>query len=240
MGLNRILLRKFRNREIAIAVRTKSDWLFLMELLERENDIEWDDIGLSSISVEDWEECKEDSAIAFGRYGAYLGYADTKHYKDMGLKIIELDEILEERMSFAEKVEFIYERLQDGKEFFAGEEECVFINGDLYSASDSFPFPMDESKNIMKYNLSLIRRFELTEAERVILENVYEFYNYLVRNEMGDLFLHKTKPRKGEAMWLSKESWMHLPFGHLFPFITWENDQAFNFREYLEELEEES
>lgn len=82
-------------------------------------------------------------------------------------------------------------------------------------------------------------KITLSEAERIILENIDKNYKWIARDEDGCLVLHSEKPQK-EYMC---NTWMHdgaehdilSPFNHLFRFIKWEDTEPYNIEELLKE-----
>ena len=80
-------------------------------------------------------------------------------------------------------------------------------------------------------------KITLSKAERIILENIDKEYKWIARDECGDLVLHAVEPHK-EYMcntWINDEAEDDIlsPFNHLFQFITWEDEQAYNIEELL-------
>ena len=79
----------------------------------------------------------------------------------------------------------------------------------------------------------------LSEAERIILENIDKEYKWIARDECGDLVLHAIEPHK-EYMcntWINDEAEDDIlsPFNNLFQFITWNDSEPYNITELLEE-----
>lgn len=77
----------------------------------------------------------------------------------------------------------------------------------------------------------------LSEAERIILENIDKEYKWIARDECGDLVLHAVEPHK-EYMcntWINDEAEDDIlsPFNHLFQFITWNDSEPYNIEELL-------
>jgi hypothetical protein len=75
----------------------------------------------------------------------------------------------------------------------------------------------------------------LSEAERIILENIDKEYCYIARDRTGFLTVFLGKPRKGSDIWESrgfKHCYINC-FNHLFQFITWENSEPYNIEELL-------
>lgn len=80
-------------------------------------------------------------------------------------------------------------------------------------------------------------KITLSEAERIILENIDKEYKWIARDECGDLVLHAVEPHK-EYMcntWINDEAEDDIlsPFNHLFQFITWNDEQPYNIEELL-------
>ena len=76
----------------------------------------------------------------------------------------------------------------------------------------------------------------LSEAERVILENIDKDYKWIARDKFEDaLFLYEDKPNKNENNnWVNDEKNEGLNlFNHLFQFITWQDDEPYNIEELL-------
>lgn len=65
------------------------------------------------------------------------------------------------------------------------------------------------------------RKPELSEAERVILENVDKEYKWMAKDATGEIYLYKEKPVKSHGVWLlgiNKTASMHQ-FNDLFKMI---------------------
>ena len=75
---------------------------------------------------------------------------------------------------------------------------------------------------------------KLSDAERVILENVDEKFNYICRDRDGDLYIYVEKPIRRTSNWddgiVANE---FCCYGHLFQFIKWENEQPYSIEELL-------
>ena len=80
-------------------------------------------------------------------------------------------------------------------------------------------------------------KITLSEAERIILENIDKEYCYIARDRTGFLTVFLGKPRKGSDIWESrgfKHCYINC-FNHLFQFITWENKEAYDIEELLKQ-----
>lgn len=79
----------------------------------------------------------------------------------------------------------------------------------------------------------------LTEAERVILQNVDKAFKYIVRDKDGDIFLFDDEPYKINSYgnWICDDGFSYLlePFNHLFQFIKWEDTEPYKIAELLKE-----
>lgn len=77
-------------------------------------------------------------------------------------------------------------------------------------------------------------KIKLSDAERVILENLDKKYEWIARDEDDDLFVYKNKPYKGPTDWRELEDEQELSaFNHLFQFIKWEDEAPYNIEELL-------
>ena len=78
----------------------------------------------------------------------------------------------------------------------------------------------------------------LSEAERIILENIDEDYKWIARDENNYLYVYENKPTKEESRWKNNGIDLYediFVFNHLFQFITWEDSTPYNIAELLEE-----
>lgn len=116
--------------------------------------------------------------------------------------------------------------------FLNGSEEfCNIINpeDDCYSESDGclnckINWLKSEHKEIPK----------LSDAERVILENVDEKRKWIARSGVGSLQVFTNRPTKSNMMWMDKEGYDFLgPLNHLFQFIKWKDENPYNIEELI-------
>lgn len=76
----------------------------------------------------------------------------------------------------------------------------------------------------------------LSEAERIILENINIEYKWIARDKFGDLYVYDVKPEKEDTDWCwGNKVWVLTGVKHLFQFITWEDSTPYNIAELLEE-----
>lgn len=79
-------------------------------------------------------------------------------------------------------------------------------------------------------------KITLSEAERIILENIDKEYQWICRDGNGTLKIYIEKPQKSVVNWLWSTPFTKLnAFNHLFQFITWNDEQPYNIAELLEE-----
>ena len=80
------------------------------------------------------------------------------------------------------------------------------------------------------------RKPELSEVERVILENVDKEYKYIAREENNDLYLCGRKPHKFCKVWISNApiDASMCQFNHLFGMVKWEDDEPTLISDLLE------
>lgn len=94
-------------------------------------------------------------------------------------------------------------------------------------------FNEEKIKEILKQSI----KPTLSEAERVILENVDNKYKWIARDDWDNqLFIYTAKPIKNEIKgnWGAEGDNADLElFNHLFQFITWQDDEPYNIEELL-------
>ena len=74
---------------------------------------------------------------------------------------------------------------------------------------------------------------KLSDAERVILENVDKNYKWIARDNGGNMHVFKCKPTKLKNYWHTSSSYSMCAFNHLFQFITWSDSEPYNIEELL-------
>lgn len=77
---------------------------------------------------------------------------------------------------------------------------------------------------------------KLSDAERVILENIPKDYKWIVRDKNNGLKIFILKPEKECVTWIGKNNKFHFMdlYNHLFQFIKWEDTNPYNIEELLE------
>lgn len=77
-------------------------------------------------------------------------------------------------------------------------------------------------------------KIKLSDAERVILENLDKSYEWIAKDEDGNLYIYELKPYKGSGDWCDLKNEQELSaFNHLFQFIKWEDEAPYNIEELL-------
>lgn len=76
---------------------------------------------------------------------------------------------------------------------------------------------------------------KLTEAERVILENLPKEYKWIARDENNRLWFYTEKPEKEDFLWQAPSFYTQYIqlFNHLFQFIKWDDEEPYNIEELL-------
>lgn len=128
-------------------------------------------------------------------------------------------------------------------EFYKDEiKEKVFSTGDIHLAKctgNGFLKFAEEHLNEINFNGDpskfvdwLLEEYKepikLTLHEKCILESLPNDYQYIARDENGDLFIYKYKPTRGGNSWFLLPQYtgtclMNI-FKDLFKFIKWEDD----------------
>lgn len=74
----------------------------------------------------------------------------------------------------------------------------------------------------------------LSEAERVILENIDKDYKWIAKDRDGTLYFYSKKPTKLESFWENTGKCAKPNvFNHLFQFITWQDNEPYNIEKLL-------
>ena len=80
----------------------------------------------------------------------------------------------------------------------------------------------------------------LSEAESYILKNAKQEWKWIARDIDDNLFLYRNKPGKSNAYWNNARGNIYLTvYNHLFPFVKWKDDEAWEIAKLLERYEEE-
>lgn len=74
---------------------------------------------------------------------------------------------------------------------------------------------------------------KLSDAERVILENIPKTYKWLARDKGDNMHVFTRKPTKLKNYWHETSSYSLCAFNHLFQFITRNDSEPYNIEELL-------
>lgn len=74
---------------------------------------------------------------------------------------------------------------------------------------------------------------EISEPERIILENIDDKYRWIARDKDGDVCVYANKPTKKDDIWGGSSLVDLNAFNHLFQFVRWTDEKPVNFREVL-------
>ena len=74
---------------------------------------------------------------------------------------------------------------------------------------------------------------KLSDAERVILENIDKEFKWISRDKDRSLYISREKPSKDYEIWQDGDSEPFVSYNHLFQFIKWEDTEPYNIEELL-------
>ena len=142
-------------------------------------------------------------------------------------------------MNTAEKLRFLADRAEDGKEFYIISVEKIrglyaIKEGKLYCLSPDRESVLTLSK-ITEREFKIKPQWSFTEDEKVILRNVPEQYKWIARDEIDNqLYVYTDKPTKKNQERLSGTGSARNfnVFKHLFQSIKL-SDEPCEFRRYL-------
>ena len=138
--------------------------------------------------------------------------------------------------------EWLLNKMQNMSDEEFAQEYIDFIKNkthvckDKEKTCDNFSYCDDCVANWLK--LEHKEKITLSEAERIILENIDKEYKWIARDKNNYLFVFENKPTKDK----DKSSWQSngldlyediFVFNHLFQFITWNDEQPYNIEELL-------
>lgn len=79
---------------------------------------------------------------------------------------------------------------------------------------------------------------QLTETERIILENMDSRWRWIARDADDELTISEDKPSRFDGVWIGNFDVSSLSaFDHLFNFINWNDEEPYNIQGLLEEDE---
>lgn len=231
MKYNKELLDRFLTEKVAIALRTQEEWNEFMDLLEKETSVKWRS-GSKLTKFNHWGVYRENSCVVCeeGSF-KFMGYASCEYCKKDGYEIIEFKELIKEReMNLADKLRFLADRWEDGKDFYMGSVRYSLNYGELVLLPSCIDGEI-EINDLKGLNLKLAPQWTFTEDEKVILRNLSEEYKWIVRDKDGSVFVLKEKPQKGKAIWIGRG--FYNPFKTIFQSIQWSDEEPCEFRKYL-------
>ena len=136
-------------------------------------------------------------------------------------------------MNLAEKLRFLADRWEDGKDFYIGSEKYSLNTGELVMLPSGIESEI-EINDLKGADLKLAPQWTFTEDEKVILRNLSEESNWVARDEHGNLLAFRLKPHKGKSLWIGRGFYYSLKtFEHIFKSIKWSDEEPCEFRKYL-------
>ena len=175
-------------------------------------------------------------------------YEQTEHYKDENTKIYSFEDVIFEEQDKPKNLipeiakmlgveigeEFIVEKNngKDKAKFRFLDNEFVRYDGDFLEHSEVlFDIILQKGKYTIK---KLPKKPQLTDAERVILENLPKEYKWIARDKNGYLYVYADKPEKNNFIYKVQKTYYEFGmFNHLFQFIKWEDEEPYNIEELL-------
>ena len=144
-------------------------------------------------------------------------------------------------MTLAEKLRFLADRIEDGKEFrFVGQTYIRYFDEggqQFVKTQNGKDFKQGiRLKTIRANELEFVPRWEFTEDEKVILRNLPDEFRWIARDESDNhLYVYTLNPIKHEQVWSC--GWGSVisltGFRHLFKSIQWSDEEPCEFRRYL-------
>ena len=132
--------------------------------------------------------------------------------------------------------------LEDGDKYLFLEGR--FINNRFWYDTDAKIFKIFEIRQAYSLGdmlafgkgLDLVweRKPELSEVERVILENVDKKLKYITRDKNGELFIFEGKPYKCPNEWAQNYAIEFEAFRHMFKMVKWEDNEPTLISDLLE------
>lgn len=113
----------------------------------------------------------------------------------------------------------------------------TFMNTlDIYD--QNLKIPKSDYLDIVKVYRSIWERegLTITSAEKVLLENISQKYNYIARDSATYLILFESKPIKKEREWIRQPGTYFTNFYaymHLFPMVKWEDEEPWLIEDLL-------
>ena len=146
-------------------------------------------------------------------------------------------------MNTAEKLRFLADRAEDGKEFLIDEDynkKYKFTTDNFLMVDTNFNpywYACDlRIRFLSNYTFKLKPQWSFTEDEKVILRNLPEEYKWIARHKSGHITIHEYKPCKHNngINWLDFKEYDSLSqFKHIFQSIQWSDEEPCEFRRYL-------
>ena len=144
-------------------------------------------------------------------------------------------------MTLAEKLRFLADRIEDGKEFrFVGQTYIRYFDegGQQFVKTQNGKDLQQGAKlkTILANELEFVPKWEFTEDEKVILINLPAEHQWIARDEiLQGLYAYTSKPTKREHSWADSTGGVIslTGFRHLFESIQWEDDEPCEFRRYI-------
>ena len=237
MKYDKELHNRFLTEKVAIALRTQEEWNEFMALLESETIVKWRS-GSKPTKRNHWGVYRENSCVECEKGSfKFMGYASCEYFKKDGYEIIEFKELVKEKeMNLADKLRFLADRWEDGKDFYINSEKYSLNKGKLVMLPSGIGSEI-EINDLKSLNLRLAPQWTFTEDEKVILRNLPERFKWIGRQNDNTLLVYEDEPFKVGSCWNKGSllsNYLYLEgFEHLFQSVKWTDSSPCYFRNYL-------
>ncbi len=223
MKYNKGILNKFMNKAVAVALETQAEWDQLMELLEKDTEVQWSS-GKKPTQSNAWHVYDNKTKVAcIGENEMRFG---SNSFEKENYEIVKFKDLVdEEEMSVEDKLKFLAERAADGKEFYMGNIRHSLNNGECVLLPSGIKSKV-RINELVNLDLELVPQWKFTEDEKAILRNLPKEYKWIARDKDGDVLVYDNEPTKRNTYWLRI-------FNHLFQSIQWSDKEPCEFRKYI-------
>nr|DAG84205.1 MAG TPA: hypothetical protein [Caudoviricetes sp.] len=180
---------------------------------------------LQTVLVPYWGEIDADGTISYG-YERRFELIEEEEMKKFTKSDLRNEDIVEYRNGCPRTVKGNHLYDEDG-----------FQVNDLDRYDENLKNSSDDLTIVKVYRLIWEREeLMITSAEKVLLENISEEYNYIARDSATYLILFESKPIKKEKEWIRQPGTYFTNFYaymHLFPMVKWEDEEPWLIEDLL-------
>ena len=146
-------------------------------------------------------------------------------------------------MTVADKLRFLADRVDDGKEFYMTDlyMKSVPMKFNSYNIltkkiDGKWDYSSVEFNHLIYHEFKHKPRWEFTGDEEAILKNLPAEYRWIARDKDDNgLYIYTSEPTRASQHWVYDTGEMKYIdiFNHLFQSIQWSDDEPCEFRKYL-------